>query len=67
MEMRRQARYDQAQQERRQGHWGTWASAWVEHAVLRLYWLVSGYALRAWRALAAVAAVLVAFSRELLG
>jgi hypothetical protein len=31
----------------------------VERAVLTLYWLVAGYALRAWRALAALAAVLV--------
>jgi uncharacterized protein YjbI with pentapeptide repeats len=31
----------------------------VERAVLTLYWLVSGYALRAWRALVALTAVLV--------
>jgi hypothetical protein len=62
MEMRRQARHDQAQQQRPQGHLGTWASARIEHAVLWLYWLVSGYALRAWRALAAVTAVLVLFA-----
>ena len=43
------------------------ATPWAERLVLWLYWLVSGYALRAWRALAALvvvvllAAVLVAF------
>jgi uncharacterized protein YjbI with pentapeptide repeats len=31
----------------------------VERAILFLYWLVSGYGLRAWRALAAVLAILV--------
>ena len=31
----------------------------VEHLVLTLYWLVAGYALRAWRALTALVAVLV--------
>jgi hypothetical protein len=31
----------------------------VERAVLSLYWVVAGYALRAWRALAALTAVLV--------
>jgi hypothetical protein len=62
MEMRRHARHDQAREERRRRHWGTWAAARVEHAILWLYWLVSGYALRAWRALAAFAALLVMFA-----
>jgi uncharacterized protein YjbI with pentapeptide repeats len=62
MEMRRHARHEQARQERRRGHWGTWASARIEHAILWLYWLISGYALRAWRALVALAATLVVFA-----
>jgi hypothetical protein len=62
MEMRRHARHDQAREERRRRHWGTWAAARVEHAILWLYWLVSGYALRAWRALAAFVALLVLFA-----
>jgi hypothetical protein len=62
MEMRRQARHEQARRERRRGQWGTWAAARVEHAILWLYWLVSGYALRAWRALAAAAVLLVVFA-----
>jgi uncharacterized protein YjbI with pentapeptide repeats len=62
MEMRRHARHEQARQEGRRGHWGTWAAARVEHAILWLYWLVSGYALRAWRALVAFAALLVLFA-----
>jgi uncharacterized protein YjbI with pentapeptide repeats len=59
MEMRRHARHEQARQERRRGHWGTWAAARAEHAILWLYWLVSGYALRAWRAFAALLLVIV--------
>jgi uncharacterized protein YjbI with pentapeptide repeats len=62
MEMRRHARHEQAREERRRRHWGTWSAARVEHAILWLYWLVSGYALRAWRALAAFAALLVLFA-----
>ena len=62
MEMRRHAHHEQARQERRRGHWETWATARVEHAILWLYWLVSGYALRSWRALAAFAALLVLFA-----
>jgi uncharacterized protein YjbI with pentapeptide repeats len=59
MEMRRHAQHEQAQHERRQGHWATWAAARTEHAVIWLYWLVSGYALRAWRALAALTALVI--------
>jgi hypothetical protein len=62
MEMRRNARHEQARQEGLQSHWGTWAAARVEHGILWLYWLVSGYALRAWRALAAFAVLLVLFA-----
>jgi hypothetical protein len=35
------------------------ATPWVERLVLWLYWLVSGYALRAWRALTVLAAVVL--------
>jgi hypothetical protein len=34
----------------------------VEHAILTVYWLVSGYGLRAWRALAWLAAVTAGFA-----
>jgi hypothetical protein len=60
MEMRRRAQHEQAQHERRRGHWDTWAAARAEHAVVWLYWLLSGYALRAWRALAALTVVVLA-------
>jgi uncharacterized protein YjbI with pentapeptide repeats len=53
MEMRRHAR---------PGRTGGASRGQVEHAVLTGYWLVSGYGLRAWRALAALAVVLVAFA-----
>jgi uncharacterized protein YjbI with pentapeptide repeats len=59
MEMRRQARHDQARQERKRFHYATSAAARTEHAILWLYWLTSGYGLRAWRALAAVLVVLL--------
>jgi hypothetical protein len=50
---------------RRHAHRGRTAGASrgrVERAVLTGYWLVSGYGLRAWRALAALAVVLVTFA-----
>jgi uncharacterized protein YjbI with pentapeptide repeats len=53
MEMRRHAR---------RGRTGGASRGQVERAVLTGYWLVSGYGLRAWRALAALAVVLVAFA-----
>jgi uncharacterized protein YjbI with pentapeptide repeats len=52
MEMRRHARRGRDGASRGQ----------VEHAVLTGYWLVSGYGLRAWRALAWLVVVLVAFA-----
>ena len=33
--------------------------SWVERLILRLYWAVSGYALRAWRSIATLAAVVL--------
>jgi hypothetical protein len=67
MEMRRHDKRAQAKRERRARHYGHWAAATTERAVLWLYWLTSGYGLRAWRALAALAVVIglvgVGFSR----
>jgi uncharacterized protein YjbI with pentapeptide repeats len=67
MEMRRHDKRRQAKDERRARHFGHWAGASTERMVLWLYWLVSGYGLRAWRALAALALVIglvgVGFSR----
>jgi uncharacterized protein YjbI with pentapeptide repeats len=67
MEMRRHAKRFEAKGELQHGHFGPWAAAITECAVLWLYWLVSGYGLRAWRALAALAVVIglvgVGFSR----
>lgn len=67
MEMRRFAKREDAKAERRRRRFGSWASAATEYAVLWLYWLVSGYGLRAWRALAALVVVIglvgVGFSR----
>jgi hypothetical protein len=53
MEMRRHAR---------RGRTGGASRGRVERAALTAYWLVSGYGLRAWRALAALAVVLVSFA-----
>jgi uncharacterized protein YjbI with pentapeptide repeats len=59
MEMRRHARYEQARDDWREGNRRTWAAAETEHAILWLYWVVSGYGLRAWRALATFLVLLV--------
>jgi len=67
MEMRRHDRRAKAREERRVRHYGHWTAATTERAVLWLYWLISGYGLRAWRAMAALAVVIglvgVGFSR----
>jgi uncharacterized protein YjbI with pentapeptide repeats len=67
MEMRRHDRREKTERERRVRHYGHWAAATTERAVLWLYWLTSGYGLRAWRAIAALAVVIgiagVGFSR----
>ena len=67
MEMRRHDKRAQAKRERRARHYGHWAAATTERAVLWLYWLTSGYGLRAWRAMAALAVVIglvgIGFSR----
>ena len=59
MEMRRHDKRAKASRERRGRHYGHWAAATTERAVLWLYWLTSGYGLRAWRAMAALAVVIV--------
>jgi uncharacterized protein YjbI with pentapeptide repeats len=59
MEMRRHHTREDARIEWRDCHFGHWAAATTEHAVLWLYWLVSGYGLRAWRALATFLVLLV--------
>jgi hypothetical protein len=43
MEMRRLAKREESTAERRLRHFGHWAAATSEHAVLWLYWLVAGY------------------------
>jgi uncharacterized protein YjbI with pentapeptide repeats len=59
MEMRRFSRRVEVKWERRERHFGHWVAAVSEHAVLWLYWLVCGYGLRAWRALATLAIVVL--------
>jgi uncharacterized protein YjbI with pentapeptide repeats len=67
MEMRRHAKREEAKTERQRRRYRHSLTATTEHIVLWLYWLVSGYGLRAWRALATltlvVALVGVWFSR----
>jgi Pentapeptide repeats (9 copies) len=57
MEMRRAAKRAQIRRERRREYRGTAVTAATEYTILWLYWLVCGYGLRAWRALAALAVV----------
>ena len=59
MEMRRFAQREDAVAARRRRRYGPWAAASTERAVLWLYWLTSGYGLRAWRALATLAIVVL--------
>ncbi len=59
MEMRRNARHEKAKERRRDRDFPAWSANRTEHGILWLYWLVSGYGLRAWRALATFLAVLV--------
>jgi hypothetical protein len=64
MEMRRHDRRAAVHLERtlRFRSRGFGISAAAEYAILSLYWLVSGYGLRAWRALASLAAVVLVAS-----
>jgi uncharacterized protein YjbI with pentapeptide repeats len=61
MEMRRRGRHFEARGRRRERWWGGWLASRGDHALVWLYWLVSGYGLRAWRAFAALA-VLIALT-----
>ncbi len=61
MEMRRHAKHEQARHDRHHGHRGPATAATIEHAILWLYWLISGYGLRAWRAVMAILVVLALF------
>jgi uncharacterized protein YjbI with pentapeptide repeats len=56
MEMRRKARRRRGQDRSVAG------TSWWEWVILTLYWLVSGYGLRAWRALASLAVTAVVFA-----
>jgi hypothetical protein len=59
MEMRRLGQFLLARSRRRARWWPGWTAARGEHLLLWLYWLVSGYGLRAWRAFATLAVVIV--------
>jgi hypothetical protein len=60
MDMRREGKHQQARDAwRKPRDWGSWVAARTEHAILWLYWAVSGYALRAWRALLVLLGVLL--------
>jgi hypothetical protein len=59
MEMRRQAKQIESQRAWRERQFGRLVNTEAEHLVLWLYWLLSGYALRASRALAWLSAVLI--------
>jgi hypothetical protein len=59
MEMRRHAKRAQVQRDRRHDHRGAATAATTEYVILWLYWLISGYGLRAWRALATLAVVVL--------
>ena len=61
MEMRRRGRHSEAQGRLRERWWGGWLASRGEHALLWLYWLLSGYGLRASRAFAALT-VLIALT-----
>jgi hypothetical protein len=59
MEMRRLAAYGDMRAARHGDRWGEWTTAATEHSLLWLYWAVSGYGLRAWRALVGLLAVVL--------
>jgi hypothetical protein len=59
MEMRRHAQRQDATAQRKRRHYGAWAVATTEYMVLWLYWVTCGYALKAWRALATLAVVVL--------
>jgi uncharacterized protein YjbI with pentapeptide repeats len=59
MEMRRHARRLGARQARKDSEFGRRIASATEYAILTVYWLVSGYGLRAWRALASLVVVIM--------
>ncbi|MCW2914988.1 MAG: hypothetical protein JWN52_3056 [Actinomycetia bacterium] len=59
MDMRRLGKRLEARDNRRAGRWRGWLSSRGEYTLLWLYWLTSGYGLRAWRAFTALAVVAV--------
>jgi hypothetical protein len=59
MEMRRLAAHGDMRAARHGDRWGEWVTAATEHSLLWLYWAVSGYGLRAWRALVPLLAVVL--------
>lgn len=59
LEMRRMACRDDMRQA---ATWADWVTAGTEYLILWLYWFVSGYGLRAWRALTALVVVLAGAS-----
>ncbi|MGH3390338.1 MAG: pentapeptide repeat-containing protein [Actinomadura sp.] len=65
MEMRRRGRHLEARVRRRERWWAGWLVSRGEHALLWLYWLLSGYGLRASRAVTALA-VLIALAAAVL-
>jgi hypothetical protein len=60
MEMRRHGKREEAREERRRKRRGPWLAASIERLVLGLYWLVSGYGLRSWRALTSLLLIVLA-------
>jgi hypothetical protein len=62
MEMRRHGRRKLVSRSWQRGHPGGMFAAATEYVILWWYWLISGYGLRAWRALAALAVMFLAFA-----
>ena len=60
MEMRRHAR--QTRSDPALGSARVVSRGWAEHSILTIYWMISGYGLRAWRAIACLATVTVLFA-----
>ena len=59
MEMRRLGKLYEARRRFQVRNWRGWLASSGEHALLWLYWLCSGYGLRAWRSFTGLTAVLL--------
>ena len=59
MEMRRLGKLYEARSRLRDRNWRGWLASSGEHLLLWLYWVFSGYGLRAWRSFTALTAVLL--------